>query len=393
MVRGAKAVEGASKQGVLGAENKQQAAQQADQVFRDLKKQASDDARQKEIAEKKERERQELARLRDERRKEFLSKQREAEQERRRQAAKAGGGRVKNLPSPEPAARTPEPTGFQIFTKVEVGKRADGMAAERRKAFQDQQMEAERNRRRALQDVGAPVQGGVEEDGSKRSEVLAQREREKEQKRLQEEAALEKIRRENFEARKAAAAAPAPPVIKVDTSPLAVTPAVDKSFDAMVYTKEGASGGGASDEEDAGNAYDDEEMEGERGEEEAEDEDFGAMLKEMTALIVHEEDVPGQVVTAAKPDAADEWVGEMGNTESSHERIEELRVHLEKELGFDRFFASYQYVKQNQESDEDVDLMTAKITELMGEEGAKLFPQLMQLISCEERTYGGKGGA
>jgi len=182
-------------------------------------------------------------------------------------------------------------------------------------------------------------------------------------------------------------------VIKVDTSPLAVTPAVDKSFDAMVYTKEGASGGGASDEEDAGNAYDDEEMEGERGEEEAEDEDFGAMLKEMTALIVHEEDVPGQVVTAAKPDAADEWVGEMGNTESSHERIEELRVHLEKELGFDRFFASYQYVKQNQESDEDVDLMTAKITELMGEEGAKLFPQLMQLISCEERTYGGKGGA
>ena len=51
-----------------------------------------------------------------------------------------------------------------------------------------------------------------------RAAVLAQREREKELKRLEEEAALEKIRRENFEARKAAAAAAAapPPVIHVD---------------------------------------------------------------------------------------------------------------------------------------------------------------------------------
>jgi hypothetical protein len=46
----------------------------------------------------------------------------------------------------------------------------------------------------------------------------------------------------------------------------------------------------------------------------------------------------------------DRWEGEEGNTESSHERIEELRVFLEKELGFDRFFASYQYVKENRVS-------------------------------------------
>jgi hypothetical protein len=41
-----------------------------------------------------------------------------------------------------------------------------------------------------------------------------------------------------------------------------------------------------------------------------------------------------------------------------------------------------------QESDEDVEILTAKITDLMGDEGAALFPLLMQLISCEERTYG-----
>lgn len=46
---------------------------------------------------------------------------------------------------------------------------------------------------------------------------------------------------------------------------------------------------------------------------------------------------------------------------------------------------------QLQDSEEDVDMMTAKITELMGEDGAALFPILMQLISCEERTYGGGG--
>lgn len=76
------------------------------------------------------------------------------------------------------------------------------------------------------------------------------------------------------------------------------------------------------------------------------DADFGAMLEEMTALIVHEEDI--HVVNAPKGGSAgpDGWEGEEGNTESSHERIEELRVFLEKELGFDRFFSSYQYVKE-----------------------------------------------
>lgn len=60
-----------------------------------------------------------------------------------------------------------------------------------------------------------------------------------------------------------------------------------------------------------------------------------------------------QVVEAGKVPAGgglDRWEGEEGNTESSHERIEELRVFLEKELGFDRFFASYQYVKENKVS-------------------------------------------
>jgi hypothetical protein len=42
-----------------------------------------------------------------------------------------------------PNSKTPEPTGIQIFTKVEVGrKHGVGDAAERRKAFQEQQVAA-----------------------------------------------------------------------------------------------------------------------------------------------------------------------------------------------------------------------------------------------------------
>lgn len=42
--------------------------------------------------------------------------------------------------------------------RVEVGRRQNEIAAqERRKAFQEQQAEAERNRRRALQDVGGGI--------------------------------------------------------------------------------------------------------------------------------------------------------------------------------------------------------------------------------------------
>lgn len=140
----------------------------------------------------------------------FLQKQREAEAERRNAAVAAAGSRVPN-------SITPEPTGIQIFTKVEVGRRPDVHdAVERRKAFQEQQAEAERNRWRALQDVGAAVASSAtprraDEESGNRAAVLAQREREKELKRLEEEAALEKIRRENFEARKAAVASAAPP--------------------------------------------------------------------------------------------------------------------------------------------------------------------------------------
>lgn len=80
--------------------------------------------------------------------------------------------------------------------------------------------------------------------------MLAQREREKELKRLEEEAALEKIRRENFEARKAAAAAAAPPpVIHVDIkggSESQDGPAVVKSDSiegVMVYTSHAPAAG------------------------------------------------------------------------------------------------------------------------------------------------------
>jgi len=71
---------------------------------------------------------------RDERRRDFLQKQREAEAERRKAAAAAAGSRVPN-------SKTPEPTGIQIFTKVEVGRKPGvGDAAERRKAYQEQQV-------------------------------------------------------------------------------------------------------------------------------------------------------------------------------------------------------------------------------------------------------------
>lgn len=40
-----------------------------------------------------------------------------------------------------------------------------------------------------------------------------------------------------------------------------------------------------------------------------------------------------------------------------------------------------------QEND-DNELVTEKIVQLMGEENQHLFPQLVQLISCEQTAYG-----
>eukprot|EP00281_Chroomonas_sp_CCMP1168_P021961 CAMPEP_0206228468 /NCGR_PEP_ID=MMETSP0047_2-20121206/9185_1 /ASSEMBLY_ACC=CAM_ASM_000192 /TAXON_ID=195065 /ORGANISM="Chroomonas mesostigmatica_cf, Strain CCMP1168" /LENGTH=562 /DNA_ID=CAMNT_0053651713 /DNA_START=117 /DNA_END=1801 /DNA_ORIENTATION=+ len=168
MARGARAVAGAHDRALNVGAN-------ADNNFLQLKKQQEIDSRERELAKKREKEREELAKLRDARRREFLQKQREAESERRRAAAAAAGKAV-DMPCSrrESAQSTPEPTGIQIFTKVEVGRRQDEIvAAERRKAFQEQQAEAERNRRRALQDVGVDVTPSA--PAAKPSEVGAKR--------------------------------------------------------------------------------------------------------------------------------------------------------------------------------------------------------------------------
>lgn len=62
-------------------------------------------------------------------------------------------------------------------------------------------------------------------------------------------------------------------------------------------------------------------------------------------------------------------------------------MQLETDMGFDRFLSAYQYMKAIQEND-DNELVTEKIVQLMGEENQHLFPQLVQLISCEQTAYG-----
>lgn len=71
MLRGAKAADhgnGGGAQGVVQANSKQEAAAYADQNFLHIKRQQEADERERASADKREMERQELARLRDERR-------------------------------------------------------------------------------------------------------------------------------------------------------------------------------------------------------------------------------------------------------------------------------------------------------------------------------------
>jgi hypothetical protein len=72
---------------------------------------------------------------------------------------------------------------------------------------------------------------------------------------------------------------------------------------------------------------------------------------------------------------------------SAAERIEALRVELEKSLGLGPFLAAYRYLKQvDPEDDDDDDKVTSALEGLLGRtENLVHIPTLMQLIAAEER--------
>mmetsp|Transcript_13691 Transcript_13691/g.21382 ORF Transcript_13691/g.21382 Transcript_13691/m.21382 type:complete len:184 (+) Transcript_13691:949-1500(+) len=101
--------------------------------------------------------------------------------------------------------------------------------------------------------------------------------------------------------------------------------------------------------------------------EEEEDEDFGMMIDEMNALMTQPDITPVAVDKDQKEeDEEDPFDDDDAPEVSVHQRIEELRMHLENRMGFDQFLNAYQYMKTIQDQD-DEEMVSAKITELMGE--------------------------
>jgi len=121
-----------------------------------------------------------------------------------------------------------------------------------------------------------------------------------------------------------------------------------------------------------------------------EQQDMGDLIHELDDLLVQDgggvdSSNPESVEQAMQQDALEEYLLNAEEDEAStHHRIEELRLHLETELGMDRFLAAYRYLKD----DEGDDNFTENISALLGTDQVAMFGVICQLLACEEKIYG-----